>query len=154
MPRKSTKKVEATTEETKAKKTSTKKKAIKKESIKPTLDIAAIVNWTDEECTVKDKDLKFHVSDMRDILRSLAFTKGELAEATKNFNILRVTLAKGLMTGYQVTCPHCHREYVVDSMSLNRKDKIMCKICGTEYKEDENITGIKMSSDDDKVEVI
>lgn len=153
MPRKSTKKVETVTEETKVKKT-TKKKAAKKESIKPTLDIAAIVNWTDEECTAMDKDLKFHVADMRDILRSLAFTKGELVEATKNFNILRVTLAKGLMTGYQVTCPHCHREYIVDSMSLNRKDKIMCKVCGTEYKEDENITGIKMTSDDDKVEVI
>jgi hypothetical protein len=153
MPRKSTKKVEATTEETKEKKT-TKKEATKKEEPKVEFNIAEVVNWTDEECTAKDKDLKFHVADVRNILRSLVSVNEKLVETTKNFNILRVTLAKGLMTGYQVTCPHCHREYVVDSMSLNRTYKVMCKICGTEYKEDENITGIKMSSDDDKVEVI
>ena len=153
MPRKSTKKVETATEETKAKKT-TKKKAAKKEEPKVEFNIAEVVNWTDEECTAKDKDLKFHVADVRNILRSLVSVNVKLVETTKNFNILKVTFARGLMTGYQVTCPHCHREYIVDSMSLNRKDKIMCKICGTEYKEDENITGIKMASDDDKVEVI
>lgn len=153
MPRKSTKKVETAIEETKAKKT-TKKKATKKEEPKVEFNIAEVVNWTDEECTAKDKDLKFHVADVRNILRSLVSVNEKLVETTKNFNILKVTFARGLMTGYQVTCPHCHREYIVDSMSLNRKDKIMCKVCGTEYKEDENITGIKMASDDDKVEVI
>ena len=153
MPRKSTKKVETATEETKAKKT-TKKKATKKEEPKVEFNIAEVVNWTDEECTAKDKDLKFHVADVRNILRSLVSVNEKLVETTKNFNVLKVTFAKGLMTGYQVTCPHCTREYLVDSMSLNRKDKVMCKICGTEYKEDENITGIKMASDDDKVEVI
>ena len=153
MPRKSTKKVETATEETKEKKT-TKKKTTKKEEPKVEFNIAEVVNWTDEECTAKDKDLKFHVADVRNILRSLVSVNEKLVETTKNFNNLKVTFAKGLMTGYQVTCPHCHREYIVDSMSLNRKDKIMCKVCGTEYKEDENITGIKMASDDDKVEVI
>ena len=67
MPRKSTKKVETATEETKAKKT-TKKKAAKKEEPKVEFNIAEVVNWTDEECTAKDKDLKFHVADVRNMV--------------------------------------------------------------------------------------
>ena len=77
-----------------------------------------------------------------------------LARIQRNLNLLKVTFAKGLMTGYKIVCPHCKREYVVGSSELNRESTVACKVCGTEYKENENISGVAVVSDesiDDKV---
>ena len=47
-----------------------------------------------------------------------------------------------------IICPHCKREYVVSSTELNRDSAITCKVCGTEYKENENIDGLEMVTDE------
>ena len=166
MPRKSTKKVETTTEETKEKKTTKKRATAKKaevttketealiEEIRPTFSIEEMINWTDEECKAKDNELKFYTSDIRDILKTVKALKEELGTVSQKFDILRFTLSKGVMTGYKIICPHCKREYMVSSTELNRTAPIMCKICGTEYKEDENIDGITLATEGDNVEVI
>ena len=148
MPRK--KKIE-TIESSKEEKKATKKKTTQKKVPDTMFDIAEMAAWSDEECKVKDKELKFKVADVRNILRSIVTLNKDLKEAQDKLNLVRITLARGLMTGYKVVCPHCGREYIVNSMELNRKSKVTCKVCGTEYKEDENIDGITVASDNDEV---
>ena len=141
MPRK--KKTENGTVETKAK--ATKKKAEKvEEHVNPQFSITEMIEWTDEECKEKDKEFQFNVADVRDIFKSLAEVNKNFNEAAQKLNIVKTALSKGLMTGYRIECPHCKREYAVGSMELNRNEKIVCKVCGTEYKEDESITGLEM----------
>lgn len=150
MPRKSNKKVEEKIEATvEAKSEATKKKVSKKEE--PVFTIGEMIKWTDEECKAQDKKLKFKVIDVRNILQSLVSVNDRLSDTTYKLNILKSSLSQGLMTGYKIKCPHCQREYIVNSMELNRTDNIMCKVCGTEYKEVENINGISLFSDDDEV---
>lgn len=156
MPRK--KKSENTVEsKSKAtKKKSTKKVAASTESLveveatEEEFSISQIVNWTDEECKAREDEFAFKVSDVRDILKTVVDLNEKFAETTNKFRLLRDTLQKGYMKGYKITCPHCKREYEVNSMELNRKDTIMCKICGTSYKEDENISGVSLSVEVDE----
>ena len=132
----------------------TRKRSSKNTTTKLEFNMADIINWSDEECKEKDKTLKFTVADVRDILKSLVSTNENLVTTTNNLNLVKSTLSKGLMTGYQIECPHCKREYVVNSMELKREGTILCKICGTEYKEDEHIKGISFVSEEDKVTII
>ena len=141
MTRKSTKKA-----------TSTEAKV--KEVKKVEFNISDMVNWTDEECALKDKEFHFSVIEVRDILKSLTGIGQELATVRSNFNLLKSALSKGLMTGYKISCPHCKNEYVVSSSELNRESAITCKKCGKEYRENASISGIAVVSDasiDDKV---
>lgn len=146
MPRK--KKSENTVE---SKPKATKKKQSKKvEATEEKFSISQIVNWTDEECKAREDEFHFKVSDVRDILKTVVDLNEKFAETTNKFKILRDTLQKGYMKGYKITCPHCKREYEVNSMELNRENAIMCKICGTSYKEDENISGVSLSVEVDE----
>lgn len=124
------------------------------ETSKPEFQLSEIINWTDEECTEKDKVLKFTVADMRDILKALAAKNQEVLAVTEKLNLLKSTISKGLMTGYTIICPHCGRKYMVSSTELNRKDTVMCKVCGTEYKENEHISGIAFDSEKDEVVLV
>lgn len=146
MPRKSTKK-ENTTEPKVAKKRTTKK-TTKTEVKEVEFNVSEMINWTDEECALKDKELHFSVAGVRDIFKSLKAVNDQLLATKDNLTLLKLSLAKGLMTGYKVTCPHCKREYVVNSMELNRENPILCKVCGTEYKENESISGIALIPDE------
>ena len=158
MPRK--KKSETRAVETKSK--TTKKKATKEvaastESLveeKPVFNITEVIEWTDEECKAKDKEFKFYVADMRNILRSLVAVNKDLVETQNKLTLLKLALSKGLMTGYNISCPHCNREYTVNSMELNRDNEVVCKICGTSYKEVENIKGIAMIDEDESKETV
>ena len=116
--------------------------------------ISEILTWTDEECSEKDKVFKFTTADVRDILKSLTSSNEKLKEVTEKFNLLKNAISKGLMIGYKVECPHCKREYLMSSAELHRDKPILCKVCGTEYKENEHITGISYASDEEKVTVI
>ena len=145
MPRK--KKTETDVTETKK----VTKRATKKEKanlMTSEFTIAEVAKWTDEECEAKEKEFQFKITDIRDILKSLLQVNKDLVTTKQNLNLLKTTLSKGLMRGYQVMCPHCKREYVVNSMELNREGAITCKICGTEYKENENIKGLEMETDE------
>jgi hypothetical protein len=156
MPRK--KKSETEVAETKStKKKSTKKMATSTESLtegKPVFNIAEVIEWTDEECKAKDKEFKFYVADMRNILRSLVAVNNDLVETQNKLTLLKSSLAKGLMTGYKIVCPHCKREYIVNSMELNRDSEVVCKVCGTSYKETENIDGIATVDKDESKETV
>ena len=147
MPRKSTKKVEEA--ETKSIK---KKKAVKKEEpAEFQINVGEMVKWTDEECEAKDKELRFRASDVRDILKAFVDANKTLKTTIEKFNLLKTTLIKGEMTGYRVKCPHCQREYAVGSVELHRDGEIACKVCGTLYKEPENIKGITVTGEGDEV---
>ena len=153
MPRKSTKKATEEAVETKAKATRKKKEKVEEAPAKVSIDVADMVNWTDEECEAKDKEIRFRVSDMRDVLKAFVSANEKFSTTLEKFNLLKTTLAKGQMTGYKIRCPHCQREYVVNSMDLHRTSTIQCKICGTEYKEDENIKGITVAGENVSEEV-
>jgi predicted Zn finger-like uncharacterized protein len=148
MPRKK----KAETEVTETKKKATKKKV--EEKVKPEFNITEVIEWTDEECKAKDKEFKFYVADMRNILRSLVSVNKDLVETQNKLTLLKLALSKGLMTGYNISCPHCQREYTVNSMELNRDNEVVCKICGTSYKEVENIKGIAMIDEDNSKETV
>lgn len=152
MPRK--KKTE-TTEVTEVKTTRKRKSTKKTESSTaiPEFSISEMITWTDEECAEKDKVFKFTTADVRNILKSLVSVNEQLADVAEKFNLLKNTMAKGLMTGYKIECPHCKREYIVSSTELHRDEPILCKICGTEYKENEHITGLAYASDEDENKV-
>jgi predicted Zn finger-like uncharacterized protein len=158
MPRK--KKSETGAVETKSKTTKkkvTKEVAASTESLvegKPVFNIAEVIEWTDEECKAKDKEFKFYVADMRNILRSLVAVNNDLVETQNKLALLKSSLAKGLMTGYKIVCPHCKREYIVNSMELNRDSEVVCKVCGTSYKETENIDGIATVDKDESKETV
>ena len=145
MPRKSTNK----TEIKEIKEAKTKKKSTKKvEEKELEFNVAEMIKWTDEECATKDKELHFKVASVRDIFKSLVTVNEQLSTTQENLNLLKLTLSRGLMTGYKVTCPHCKREYVVGSTELNREAFVSCKICGTEYKENECISGVALVADE------
>ena len=153
MPRKKkTETIESTEVKTVKKRKSTKKEESK--SIFPEFSIQEIVTWSDEECAEKDKIFKFVTADVRDILKAWTSMSEQLADVAGKFNLLKNTMAKGLMTGYKVECPHCKREYIVSSTELHRDEPILCKVCGTEYKENEHITGLAYASVEEKVTVI
>ena len=157
MPRKKKETTAEAKPKAKATKKSTKKIAASTEYLieeRPQFVVTEMLEWTDEECKAKDKEIKFYVADVRNILKSVVDINEKLADITRKFNLLKDVLAKGLMTGYKIICPHCKRSYMVSSTELNRTSPIMCKICGTEYKEDENIDGVALSTDDDTIEVI
>ena len=154
MPRKS-KKVEETVEVKEEKpKVTRKRKATKAEEPvveqKTEFNISEILSWSDEECLERDKVLSFKVSDVKNILKSLVSTTEQLNNVTEKFNLLKKTIGKGKMVGYEIMCPHCQRKYVVSSMDLNRTEAILCKVCGTEYKEDEHISGISYVPEPDE----
>ena len=144
MPRKKKTETEVTEVGTSKKRTTKKEKA---NLLKSEFTVADMTSWTDEECEAKEKEFQFKISDLRDILKSLL-------KVGADFNLLKNTLEKGLMTGYTIKCPHCNREYVVSSMELNRESNVTCKVCGTEYKEDENIKGIEMVTDKSVEDVV
>lgn len=121
-----------------------KKKAEEKEL---EFNVSEIIKWTDEECASKDKELHFSVASVRDIFKSLVAVNEKLSNTQENLNLLKLTLSRGLMTGYKITCPNCKREYVVDSMKLNRSSYVKCETCGTEYKENECISGVALIAD-------
>ena len=134
----------------------TKKKTTKKveEKVKPEFNITEVIEWTDEECKAKDKEFKFYVADMRNILKSLVAVNKDLVDTQNKLTLIKSALSKGLMTGYNISCPHCNREYTVNSAELNRDSEVICKICGTSYKENENIKGIAMVDEDDSKETV
>lgn len=140
--------------ETKPKATRKRKSTKKVEPAPLEFSISEILTWTDEECSEKDKVFKFTTADVRDILKSLTSSNEKLKEVTEKFNLLKNAISKGLMIGYKVECPHCKREYLVSSTELHRDEPILCKVCGTEYKENEHISGISYASEEEKVTVI
>ena len=158
MPRKKkSETVEVTEVKEEKPKATRKRKSTKKAEPAPTpleFSVSEIVTWTDEECAEKDKVFKFTTADVRDILKSLTSVNEKLADVTEKFTLLKNAISKGLMIGYKIECPHCKREYLMSSAELHRDAPILCKVCGTEYKENEHITGISYASDEKKVTVI
>ena len=139
---------EAVIEKEEVKKTTRKRRS--KKEITP-FSLNEMMKWTDEECKAKDKELKFKVADVRDILKSTVDLKEQLDLVTSNLNLLKSVISRGLFDGYRVTCPNCKENKIVSSMDLNRKEEVTCSNCGTKYKENENISGISYISEENTV---